>query len=750
MVQQAQQLYEFGRFRLDTGKRLLLREGEIVQLTPKCFDILLALVESRGEVIGKERLIERVWPSSFVEEGNLTYNISILRKVLGERAGEHQYIATIPGQGYQFVANVTDIMNQAADILAIEHSPTGLKEASSESEAGFVGEEAGARLLQESFLSSIVRQKRRLMIAAVVLVIAAAGISLGLYKLINGNQSRTNLAEPFQKMKITRLTTTGKATVAAISPDGKYVVHAMGTGSEQSLWLRHIATGSDKEIVPAAQVNYTALSFSPDGNYIYFLRVETVGGWNPLYRVPVLGGSIQKLGNDIDAGVAFSPDGRQIAYVRGYPERDEAILITANADGAGEQTLFIKHPMWDVFPPPSTPRAWGPAWSPDGEMIALALRKDEPDGKYWNLMTVRVKDHAEQQITFEKWSSLGGLAWLSDGSGLIVAAADEGSFPAQQIWHVSYPNGEVRRITNDTSSYVGTRLTADSTSLVTVRTEQSSNVWIGPGSDASRSTQITTNNFDGLDGISWTPDGRIVYTTRARGSSNIWLVNADGTGQKQLTIDARDNVKPSVSPDGRYIVFVSNRTGDRCVWRMDIDGSNPKQLTYGIDARGSEITPDGKWVVYWDVGSGKRTLWKVSIEGGNQAQLTDYYSRLPAVSPDGKQIVFVFLDERAMPKRARIAIIPFEGGPPARVFDFPQPPGQTVRWTSDGRALTYLDTRNGAYNIWAQPLDGSPPKALTNFTTDRIFAYAWSHDGKRLACARGNQISDVVLINAIK
>jgi len=217
-----------------------------------------------------------------------------------------------------------------------------------------------------------------------------------------------------------------------------------------------------------------------------------------------------------------------------------------------------------------------------------------------------------------------------------------------------------------------------------------------------------------------------------------------------LTIDARDNVKPSVSPDGRYIVFVSNRTGDRCVWRMDIDGSNPKQLTYGIDARGSEITPDGKWVVYWDVGSGKRTLWKVSIEGGNQAQLTDYYSRLPAVSPDGKQIVFVFLDERATPKRARIAIIPFDGGPPARVFDFPQPPGQTVRWTFDGRALTYLDTRDGAYNIWAQPLDGSPPKALTNFTTDRIFAYAWSHDGKRLACARGNQISDVVLINAIK
>jgi Tol biopolymer transport system component len=339
---------------------------------------------------------------------------------------------------------------------------------------------------------------------------------------------------------------------------------------------------------------------------------------------------------------------------------------------------------------------------------------------------------------------------LSDGSGLIVAATDDGSFPAHQVWHVSYPGGEVRRITNDTNGYAGIRLTADSTALVTVRTEQISNVWTAPGGDASRASQITSSNSDGVGGISWTPDGKIVYTTMARGSSNISIVNADGTGQRQLTVDARDNFSPSVSLDERYIVFVSNRTGSRCVWRMDIDGSNPRQLTYDIDARRPEISPDGKWVVYWDVGSGKRVLWKVSIDGGNKMQLTDYFSRHPAVSPDGTQIVFVFLDEQAKPKRLRIAIIPFDGGPPVQIFDLPQPPAQTVRWTQDGRALTYLDTRNGVYNVWAKPLDGSAPKQLTNFTTDQIFAYAWSRDGKRLACARGSQNSDVVLINAIR
>ena len=128
-------------------------------------------------------------------------------------------------------------------------------------------------------------------------------------------------------------------------------------------------------------------------------------------------------------------------------------------------------------------------------------------------------------------------------------------------------------------------------------------------------------------------------------------------------------------------------------------------------------------------------------------QLTDYFSRRQAVSPDGKQIVFDFIDEQVKPKRLRIAIIPFDGGPPTKVFDLPP---RRIWWASDGRALTYLDTRKGVPNIWAQPLDGSPPKQLTSFTTDRIFDYAWSRDGKRLACARGNQNSDVVLIAAIR
>jgi Tol biopolymer transport system component/DNA-binding winged helix-turn-helix (wHTH) protein len=744
MSNQARTKYEFGPFFVDPSKRLLSRDGENVALTPKCFDILLILIESCGEVVTKDDLIKRVWPDTYVEEGNLTYNISVLRKALGERAGEHQYIVTVPGRGYQFVEAVKEYGHAAADLM--EHTTTLATqpdETFKEAEPVVAVEADRSRSLDASFASPQVQHKRRWPNAAAILLTAAAGVSLGLY-LVGWKQFQAGPEETFGKMKMVRLTTNGVARVAAISPDGKYMAHAIGGRGEQSLWLRHIATGSDTEVIPRARVIYGALSFSPDGNYIYFARSDANSQAGVVYRVPVLGGSIQKLADDVDSAISFSPDGRQIAFIRGYPERAEAALLTANADGTGEQALITRR-MVDVFPAPN--RMFGPAWSPDGEAIALAIRKDVSGAKYWDVMTVSVKDHTERQVTFQKWPDLGMLTWLSDGSGLIATAADEESSPAQQIWHISYPKGDVRRITNDPNDYDGVTLTTDSTTLLTVQLEQSSNVWVAPGGDGSPAAQITSNNSEGIGGISWTPDGRIVYTRRSRASSQLWIMNADGTGQSQLTVNDYTSISPSVSADGRFVVFSSDRTGTHSIWRMDIDGNNPKQLTHEMDARTPDISTDGKWVVYGGSESGVLTLWKVSIDGGDSVQLTDYFSRTPQVSPDGKQLAFVFMDERVTPKRLRNAITTFDGGPPAEVFDLAP---RRVGWARDGRALTYQVGAKGVANIWAQPLDRSAPVQLTNFTTDMIFAYALSVDGKQIACARGKWKSDAVLIRNIR
>src|ERR1700752_1313871 len=108
MGQQENLSYEFGRFRLNVAERVLLRDGETVPLTPKVFDILLTLVEKRGQVVSKEDLMKRVWPDTFVEEGNLTQNISLLRKALGESPGGVQFIETVPRRGYRFVATISE------------------------------------------------------------------------------------------------------------------------------------------------------------------------------------------------------------------------------------------------------------------------------------------------------------------------------------------------------------------------------------------------------------------------------------------------------------------------------------------------------------------------------------------------------------------------------------------------------------------------------------------------------------------
>ncbi|HET6645743.1 MAG TPA: DPP IV N-terminal domain-containing protein, partial [Pyrinomonadaceae bacterium] len=237
----------------------------------------------------------------------------------------------------------------------------------------------------------------------------------------------------------------------------------------------------------------------------------------------------------------------------------------------------------------------------------------------------------------------------------------------------------------------------------------------------------------------------------ASGNLDLWMMNGDGTNQRQLTENSRSNRHPTVSPDGRYIVFASDRTGSSNIWRTDIDGSNARQLTKGSGEEHPQCSPDGKWVVYTLLGAGKPTLWRVSIDGGAPQQLTDKYSAAATFSPDGKSFASIYREEQPnLP--LKLAIFPTEGKQPTIIFDVPiladevslvPPP----RWTTDGRALTYVVTSAGVSNIWLQPTDGGTPRQLTMFKADRIFSFEWSRDGKQLVIARGAVASDVVLIS---
>jgi len=576
------------------------------------------------------------------------------------------------------------------------------------------------------FLISEVKNNKGWALLGLAALVAA--ISFGVYRF--GSEHRLNVPSS-EEMNVRRLTSNGQATDAAISPDGRYVVHVLDNRGKESVWLRQVETASNVEIVPPADLVYSDLTFSRDGNYIYY---EAWDRTNPqtLYKIPLLGGAATKIVEDIDSPVTFSPDGKLMAFVRGDPAKGESALMMTKSDGTGENQVAVrKEPgSFDDWPNARN----GPAWSPDGRTIAVpaVISSDNPAE---TVIEVKVDDGSMKQITTRTWWRIDGVEWLHDGSGLVVNASDQSSGPFQ-IWQLSYPAGVARKITNDADDYKGVSLTTDSKVLATVQSEVFSSLWIVRQDDAASATQITSGRADGQDWISVAPDGRIVYSSRAGGNDDLWITDADGSNERQLTAHAGSNDHPSVTRDGRYVVFTSDRSGSPHVWRIDIDGSNPKELTQG-DAWYPDCSSDGQWVIYTSKSDGD--LWKVPIDGGPPVRVTNYYVPGAVVSPDGKWIASRWHEDLV-----KTAIIPFAGGPAIKLLNTGW---NRVQWTADGSALAYIDRRDPA-NISSQPLDGSSSRELTDFKSDRIFSFAWSRDGKQLALARGTLTNDVILISS--
>jgi Tol biopolymer transport system component len=203
-------------------------------------------------------------------------------------------------------------------------------------------------------------------------------------------------------------------------------------------------------------------------------------------------------------------------------------------------------------------------------------------------------------------------------------------------------------------------------------------------------------------------------------------------------------------------VFTSDLKGKRHIWRMNIDGSNSIQLTEGTGEDNPYCSPDGRWVFYTmheKVGVNLPSIGRVSIDGGEMKRMTEAFTANPSVSPDGK--LFACLQaEGPGPFPWNIAVYrvdgPVDGKHPVKIFSRPIQT-QTVRWTPDGRGLTYYENpASGAAKLWIQPLDGGEPKLLAEFEADRVFGIDWSRDGKYLACVRGLWATNVVLIKDFK
>jgi Tol biopolymer transport system component len=552
-------------------------------------------------------------------------------------------------------------------------------------------------------------------------------------------------APPFENIQLLRFTTSGKAEKAAISPDGKYLAHMLGDTSQGSIWLRQVATGKDIQIIPPTRTNFYGLTFSHDGNYIYYVSQE-MNHLGMLYQVPSLGGPSNKLAEDVDSPVTVSPDDKQVAFIRAAPNSRSIVIV--NVDGSGERVLVSStaEANFRIEPTYLVP----PAWSPDGKLMACPVGITTAADEYQTIWGFRTDNGAaERALTSQQWQILGKMEWLATGKGLVLAAAEKGAGGfSQQIWYVNYPDGAARKITNDLNDYRDLSVTADAKTIIAVQSERRANIWVAPANDLDHPRQLTSTNYDGLDGLAWTPDGKLVYTQQSAGEQNLWLTDLNGSNPIQLTRHGGYNLEPAVTQDGRYIVFVSSRSGRLHIWRIDVDGKHPLELTRGPEDRRPSLTPDGQSILYRSSlrGAGGR-IFRISIDGGEAKLLTDKISAEPVISPDGKSFELIY---RAAPAAInQIAIMNIEGGEPRLIRDLPAHHGR-FRWTTDGSALAYAAKQEGVENIWIQPLDGSPPKQLTHWPPNPILSFDWSRDGKWLAYANATLTSDVVRISDVR
>jgi Tol biopolymer transport system component/DNA-binding winged helix-turn-helix (wHTH) protein len=735
-------IYEFGPFRLDAQKRLLLREGEIVPLKPKAFDILLTLVEGNGQVVDKDELMKRVWPDTAVEEGNLTFNMSRLRKALGDDPRRHEYIVTIPGEGYQFVAGVRAtfdelVVHESTSITVeeVEEVP----DRDSRLTPGKIAPSSIAKSTSQAVLApgpqaASGNRKTYWLVAALLVFVAVTAV--GLYWIVPRRAQTPPV--PFREMTISRVTTSGKTTRAAISPDGQYVAHVTVETAGDSLWVRHVGAPTSLRIAGPSAAQFFSVRFATSGDSVYYVALDRNKGESVLYRVPVLGGPSTVVANDVNPP-DFSPDGKQMAFVRS--DREDSRLVVANSDGSNERTLALRqNPEYFRDLPIA------PAWSPDGKTIASPASLNDQRGQYETVLCVSVKDGSQRTQTSARWNYIGQPVWLADGSGMLVTAAETSTTPIQ-IWHISLASGEATQITNDLNSYTDLSLNADSTRLAAVQINAQSSIWIAPEGDAGRAKQIATDT-GWIQEMAWTPNGRIVYRSNAGGAADIWIMDTDGSNARQLTTGARANRGLAVSPDGRYILFSSDRGGRFNIWRVNADGSNLKQLTNGDYEVYPQCTRDSTWVVY-QRGIVEPRLWKVPVDGGEAVQLTATRAIRPSISPNGELIAYHYLDPEMEKSQWSIGVVSIKGGSRLKRFDLPPTVTsveRVVRWSPDGASVTFPNSLNGLSDIWLQPLNGSPPKQLTHLKAEQIQTFEWSPDGRTLALIRGVETRDVVLI----
>jgi len=752
----------FGPFELDVAAGELLKAGIHIKLQPQPFQVLLLLAERAGTVVSREEIRRCLWSdSTFVDfEHGINFSISQIRGALADNAEKPRYIETLPRRGYRCIANVT---RNGSDELAAIAKTSSLLPSDDWPAAG--GEDtraptAGVRTESSAPVPNTQRPWGLSFTVLLTLISIAGFTTYGLHRW----RARTP-GPNFERLRFTKITSSGRAEDAAISPDGNYIVYSQRDRNGSGLWLRHIASGSDVQILPSEERDFRGLTFSPDGNSIYFVctRKDT-GSFKDLYVIPILGGTYQLVTRDIDSPVSFSPDGHQFVYTRGIGLPDGNEIRIANADGSKDRTLATIHGT-------SFSYQAGAVWSPAGGAIAVSLMLRGQRSGYV-LDSVSAVDGSVREVY---WNAgvIGRPLWMPEGDEVLVDVDD--SSGRGQLWTISFSSGQRRRVTNDLANW-GIRIdaTRDAQKVAAVQWSLSANIWASRTANPSEATQITFGEMPVVAAVPGTA-GKILAVSA---DGKLWIMNEDGTERLPFS-NVRDVAPPvlcghfaiitsyasgegensradaasvngSKLASGRFIVQRSYQSGPANIVRIDADGLNATTLASG-HVYSPTCSPDGQFVFYVLMGSPQKIM-RIPIEGGESSAMGEIPGLIRGTmraSPDGQFLAFPY--DYPTPT-LKLAVISIDRKRIQKTFDLP--PGvyreACLRWSPDSNALQYLLTKGEVTNIWEQPLVGGSPKQITEFTSGRIIDFNWSQDGKLLLFSRGEISSDVFLLSNLR
>jgi DNA-binding winged helix-turn-helix (wHTH) protein/Tol biopolymer transport system component len=682
-------LYKLGEYEIDVKRRQIRRDGNLIPLPAKPFEVLLLLI-SRPGVVSKEELMQAIWPDAIVEESNLTQSVFLLRKALTDTASGSRYIITLPGIGYQLgVAPIP--INLAA---AAEPPPVPTPN----------------------------NPRRR------TYVVIAAGFALIVAVFATWAARRILRPAPFSNFSIRRLTNSGDIQLTAISLSGRYVTFvAKNAQGRESLSILELRSGNSHVILDDAATVFDNIIFSPDDSYLYYRDHEKQdrAQVSSEHRIPILGGEPTLVIQDIDGPVAFIEGGQRLCFFRGSGDNRFAIL-SADADSGRNERILAK----GVGAYPHTV-----VCSPDGQRAALST---EVGGI--TLLDFKTGERSPFYQSLDSGEIYADLAWKADGSGILANAVTPFNFYPSLV-AISYPGAVRTQITHDLDSYRSPGITADDTMIVARQGDAHAQF------ESFTLPLIALNpetiSFPWSDFLGWRSDDEIIGSTTSGG---LKLKNL--TTSQESSLQTPNSMK-FLQPNGcgtSYLVATGGHPADKnlAIWRMNADGSNLKQLSNGPEDILAACTPDGKWVVYADNSFlHQAMLYRVSSDGGTPQKLGEG-SVWFALSHHGDRVAWI----KNTGGQQSLVLADIAGGQQTAGPSLPSTL-QAIRsltFAPDDKSIFFIVRGDSSESVYDLPLDGSAPTKQIEFRGARLGQLMVSPTGKYLGAVTSKPVSDAVLL----